>query len=74
MIKNYYSLIVTILSVVALISLNQMVNRAKTNIEECIAAQKVIEKVRNDNPDYFYDVLVETDEYQDYVEILYNNL
>ena len=31
------------------------------------AAEAVIEQVRNDEPDYFYDVLVEGDAYQNYI-------
>ena len=31
------------------------------------AADAVIEQVRNDEPDYFYDVLVEGDAYQIYI-------
>lgn len=31
------------------------------------AAEAVIEQVRNDEPDYFYDVLVEGDVYQIYI-------
>lgn len=31
------------------------------------AAEAVIEQVRNDEPDYFYDVLVEGDAYQIYI-------
>jgi hypothetical protein len=31
------------------------------------AAEAVIEQVRNDKPDYFYDVLVEGDAYQNYI-------
>lgn len=31
------------------------------------AAEAVIEQVRNDEPDYFYDVLVEGDAYHNYI-------
>ena len=31
------------------------------------AAEAVIEQVENDEPDYFYDVLVEGDAYQNYI-------
>lgn len=31
------------------------------------AAEAVIEQVRNDKPDYFYDVLVEGDAFQNYI-------
>lgn len=31
------------------------------------AAEAVIEQIRNDKPDYFYDVLVEGDTYQNYI-------
>lgn len=31
------------------------------------AAEAVIEQVRDDEPDYFYDVLVEGDAYQNYI-------
>ena len=44
-----------------------MSNRAAAHSEEAYLAFKVIEYIREDNPDYFYDVLVETDVYQDYV-------
>lgn len=43
-----------------------MSNRAATHYEEAYLASKVIECIREDNPEYFYDVLVETNIYQDY--------
>lgn len=43
--------------IITIISLNNQLERADA----------VIEQVRQDNPDYYYDVLVEGETYQDYL-------
>lgn len=65
--KNFLLILLTIVCSILAISLVQMSNRASFHYKEAYFASKVIEQVREDNPDYFYDVLVETDVYQDYV-------
>jgi hypothetical protein len=46
-----------------------MSNRAAYHYREAELASKVINQVRLDNPDYYYDVLIETDAWQEYVDL-----
>lgn len=65
--KKILLVLLTIVSIISSCSSIQMSNRAVAHYEEAYLASKVIEYIREDNPEYFYDVLVETDVYQDYV-------
>lgn len=65
--KNFLLILLTIVCSVLSISLVQMSNRASFYYEEACLASKVIEQVILDNEDYYYDILVETDAWQNYV-------
>lgn len=65
--KNILLILLTIVCSTLAISLVQMSNRATAHYKEAYYASKVIEQVILDNEDYYYDVLVETDAWQDYV-------
>lgn len=69
--KNFLLILLTIVCSVLAISLVQMANKAAAHYEEAYLASKVIEQIREDNPDYFYDVLIETDVYQEYIDYIY---
>ena len=65
--KNILLILLTIVCSTIAISLVQMSSRATAHYKEAYYASKVIEQVILDNEDYYYDVLVETDAWQDYV-------
>lgn len=67
--KNFLLILLTIVCSVLAISLVQMSNRASYHYEEAYFASKVINQVRLDNPDYYYDVLIETDAWQEYIDL-----
>jgi hypothetical protein len=46
-----------------------MSNRAAAHYKEAYYASKVIEQIILDNEDYYYDVLVETDAWQNYIDL-----
>lgn len=65
--KNFLLILLTIVCSILSISLVQMSNRAAYHYREAELASKVVEQIIFDNEDYYYDVLVETDAWQDYV-------
>lgn len=67
--KNFLLILLTIVCSVLSISLVQMSNRASYHYKEAYYASKVIEQVILDNEDYYYDVLVETDTWQNYIDL-----
>lgn len=69
--KNFILILLTIVSIISSCSSINMSNRAAAHYEEAYLASKVIEQIREDNPDYFYDVLIETDVYQEYIDYVY---
>ena len=48
----------------------RMSNLATFHYKEAYLASKVIEEIKVHETEYFYDVLVETDAYQNYVEFI----
>lgn len=69
--KKILLILLTIVSIISSCSSINMSNRAAAYYEEAYLASKVIEQIREDNPDYFYDVLIETDVYQEYIDFIY---
>lgn len=69
--KNFLLILLTIVSIISSCSSINMSNRAAAHYEEAYLASKVIKQIREDNPDYFYDVLIETDVYQEYIDYIY---
>lgn len=69
--KNFLLILLTIVCSITSCSSFKMSNRAATHYEEAYLASKVIEYIREDNPNYFYDVLIETDVYQEYIDYIY---
>lgn len=67
--KNFLLILLTIVCSILAISLVQMSNRASFHYKEAYYASKVIEQVILDNEDYYYDVLVETDAWQNYIDL-----
>ena len=67
--KNFLLILLTIVCSILSINLVQMSNRASFHYKEAYYASKVIEQVILDNEDYYYDVLVETDAWQNYINL-----
>lgn len=67
--KNFLLILLVAMTCISSCSSFKMSNRAAKHFEEAYWASKVIEQVRKDLPDYFYDVLVETDAYQEYITV-----
>ena len=67
--KNFLLILLTIVCSILAISLVQMSNRASFHYKEAYYASKVIEQVILDNEDYYYDVLIETDVWQNYIDL-----
>lgn len=67
--KNFLLILLTIVCSILSISLVQMSNKASFHYKEAYYASKVIEQVILDNEDYYYDVLVETDAWQNYIDL-----
>lgn len=67
--KNFLLILLTIVCSILSISLVQMSNRASFHYKEAYYASKVIEQVILDNEDYYYDVLIETDAWQNYIDL-----
>lgn len=67
--KNFLLILLTIVCSILAISLVQMSNRASFHYKEAYYASKVIEQIILDNEDYYYDVLIETDAWQNYIDL-----
>lgn len=65
--KKYLIVLLVAVTCITSCSSFKMSKYASYYYEEALLASKVIEQIKEDNPDYFYDVLVETDAWQDYV-------
>lgn len=68
--KNLIIITLAIFAMVSSCSSYRMSNEAATLLKECKLASNVINQVISDCPDYFYDVLVETDAWQEYIEVI----
>lgn len=65
--KNIIIVVLSILSIVSLTSLSSMSSRASYWMQRTVAAEAVIERCAEDCEDYFLDVLMEGDEYNDWI-------
>ena len=67
--KNIVITILAVVSVVSFISCYQMSSRASYWMNRCDAAEEVINRMADDNEDYFLDVIMEGDEYNSYYSL-----
>lgn len=67
--KNFIILVLVVLSVVSLTSLKSMSSRASYWMQRTVAAEEVIERCAEDCEDYFLDVLMEGDEFNDWITL-----
>lgn len=63
MIKNIIIILLSLYGIVVSCELFTMSNRASLLLKECKAAANLLDVVANEEPSFFYDVLVETDEF-----------
>lgn len=73
--KHIIIIILVVTNIITIIALDNMSNRATSHMREADNIYNVMEnlldRIHDDNPDYFLDVLTETDEYQEYEELKY---
>ena len=67
--KNVVILVLFVVSVISLTSLKSMSSRASYWMQRTVAAEAVIERCAEDCEDYFLDVLMEGDEYNDWITL-----
>lgn len=64
--KNVIIVVLTILVIVLFASVRSMSSRASYWMQRCDAAESVIDRMADDNEDYFLDVIMEGDEYMEW--------
>ena len=64
--KNIIILALIITSIISLTSVSSMSSRASYWMQRCDAAEAVIDRMADDNEDYFLDVIMEGDEYSEW--------
>lgn len=67
--KNIIIVVLSILSIVSLTSLKSMSSRASYWMQRTVAAEAVIERCAEDCEDYFLDVLMEGDEFNEWITL-----
>ena len=67
--KNIIIVVLSILSIISITSLKSMSSRAAYWMKRSYAAEAVIDKCAEDCEDYFLDVLMEGDEYNDWATL-----
>lgn len=67
--KNIVIAILAVASIVSFISCYQMSSRASYWMNRCDAAEEVINRMADDNEDYFLDVIMESDEYNSWYSL-----
>lgn len=65
--KNIIIAVLVLIVAILFASLRGMSNRAAYWLERCYAAERVIDRCEEDCEDYFLDVLMEGDEYNDWI-------
>ena len=69
--KKYLIVLLVAMTCITSCSSFKMSNRAAFHYKEAKLASKIINQLKEDNPNYFYDVLMETDVYQEYIDLIY---
>lgn len=67
--KNIIIVVLTVVAIVSFISSYQMSSRASYWMQRCDAAEAVIDRMTDDNEDYFLDVIMEGDEYMEWFDL-----
>lgn len=73
--KIYIIMILVITNLITISSLIKMSSRASYHMKETEEVERLLEgildRVEGDRPDYFWDVLMESQEYMEYEELKY---
>ena len=67
--KNIIFVVLAVVAIVSFISSYQMSSRASYWMQRCDAAESVIDRMADDNEDYFLDVIMEGDEYMEWFDL-----
>lgn len=67
--KNCIIAVLAVLVIVLFASVRSMSNEASYWMERCDAAESVIDRMADDNEDYFLDVIMEGDEYSEWYNL-----
>ena len=67
--KNVVILVLFVVSVISLTSLKSMSSRAAYWMQRSYAAEAVIDRCSKDCKDYFYDVLMEGEEFNNWITL-----
>ena len=67
--KNVVILVLFVVSVISLTSLKSMSSRAAYWMKRSYAAEAVIDRCAEDCKDYFYDVLMEGEEFNNWITL-----
>ena len=67
--KNIIIVVLSILSIISMTSLKSMSSRAAYWMKRTTAAEEVIDRCSKDCKDYFYDVLMEGEEFNNWITL-----
>lgn len=67
--KNCIIALLSILVIMLFASVKSMSSRASYWMDRCDAAEAVIDRMADDNEDYFLDVIMEGDEYSEWFDL-----
>lgn len=67
--KNCIIAVLAVLVIVLFASVKSMSSRASYWMQRCDAAEAVIDRMADDNEDYFLDVIMESDEYMEWFDL-----
>ena len=67
--KNCIIAVLAVLVIVLFASVKSMSSRASYWMQRCDAAEAVIDRMADDNEEYFLDILMEGDEYMEWFDL-----
>lgn len=67
--KNVIIVVLSMLVIMLFASVKSMSSRASYWMQRCDAAEAVIDRMADDNEDYFLDVIMESDEYMEWFDL-----
>lgn len=67
--KNVIIVVLSVLVIMLFASVKSMSSRASYWMGRCDAAEAVIDRMADDNEDYFLDVIMESDEYMEWFDL-----
>ena len=67
--KNVIIVVLSVLVIMLFASVKSMSSRASYWMQRCDAAESVINRMADDNEDYFLDVIMESDEYMEWFDL-----